>query len=74
ANVCVPDEVAIVGFDDLPPALLAIPPLTTIRQPIRRVGALAVETLLDIIENGSKPARRMILPTELVIRESSGVG
>lgn len=74
ANVSVPDEVAVVGFDDLPPALLAIPPLTTIRQPIRRIGALAVETLLDIIDNGSKPARRVILPTELVVRETSGVG
>jgi LacI family transcriptional regulator len=70
----VPSDIAVIGFDDLPPALLSIPPLTTVRQPIRRMGALAVETLLDIIDNGSLPARRIILPTELVVRESSGVG
>lgn len=72
ANVAVPDDVAVVGFDDLPPAILAIPPLTTVRQPIRKVGALAVETLLDILDNGLKPARRIILPTELVVRNTCG--
>lgn len=72
ANVRVPQEVAIIGFDDLPPASLSIPPLSTIRQPIRRVGHLAVETLLDILDNGLVPARRVILPTELIIRGTCG--
>lgn len=72
ANVKVPDDIAIVGFDDLPPATLSVPPLTTVRQPIRRVGILAVETLLDILDNGLEPARRVILPTELVVRETCG--
>jgi LacI family transcriptional regulator len=68
----VPDEVAVVGFDDMPHAATADPPLTTIRQPIRQTGALAVEMLIDILENGADPPRRIILPTELVIRASCG--
>jgi len=72
ANVKVPDEVAVVGFDDLPPALLTTPLLSTIRQPIRRLGVVVVETLLDILDNGLHPARRVILPAELVVRESCG--
>jgi len=68
----VPDEVAIVGFDDLPPAATASPSLTTIRQPIKRIGELAVETLMEIIEEGVSPAKRRILPAELIIRKSCG--
>ncbi|MGD2206341.1 MAG: LacI family DNA-binding transcriptional regulator [Anaerolineae bacterium] len=68
----VPDEVAIVGFDDMPQAATADPPLTTIRQPIQRAGVLAVEMLIDILKNGAEPARRIILPIELVIRASCG--
>jgi LacI family transcriptional regulator len=68
----VPDEVAVVGFDDMPQAATANPPLTTIRQPIQRAGLLAVEMLIDILENGADPPRRIVLPTELVIRASCG--
>ena len=68
----VPDEVAVVGFDDMPQAATADPPLTTIRQPIQRAGVLAVDMLIDILGNGAEPARRIILPTELVIRASCG--
>jgi len=70
----VPDGIAVVGFDDLPQATTADPPLTTVRQPIRRAGALAVEMLIDILENGAEPPRHIILPTELVIRASCGSG
>jgi LacI family transcriptional regulator len=68
----VPDEIAIVGFDDMPQAATANPPLTTVRQPIQRAGVLAVEMLIDILKNGVEPPRRIILPTELVIRASCG--
>jgi LacI family transcriptional regulator len=68
----VPDEVAVVGFDDMPQAATVDPPLTTIRQPIQQTGVLAVEMLIDILENGADPPRRIILPTELVIRASCG--
>lgn len=70
AGLSVPENVAVVGFDDLPTSALADPPLTTIRQPIRRVGAQAVETLIDILTNGPEPPRRIILSTELIIRSS----
>lgn len=72
ANLAVPDDIAIVSFDDLPPAVTADPPLTTVRQPIRRMGLKLVETLLDIIENGYLPPRRIVFDTELVIRGSCG--
>ena len=72
AGVRVPEDMALVGFDDLPSSAVCQPPLTTIRQPIRRVGRLAVETLLDLLAHGASPARRLVLPTELVIRASCG--
>jgi LacI family transcriptional regulator len=72
-NINVPKEVAIVGYDDLPPARNAVPPLTTIRQPIRTFGFKLVETIIDILTNGPKPARKIVFETELVIRESCGM-
>ena len=72
AGLSVPGDVAVVGFDDLPPATVTSPLLTTVRQPIRRLGAKAVETLLDVITYGAEPARRIVFDTELIIRESCG--
>ncbi len=72
AGLCVPADVAIVGYDDLPLANLTAVKLTTVRQPILKFGVKAVELLMDVIANGSQPARRIILDTELVIRESCG--
>ncbi|MBP8863677.1 MAG: LacI family DNA-binding transcriptional regulator [Anaerolineae bacterium] len=68
----VPRDIAVVGYDDLPPALLVSPTLTTIRQPIRRFGIRAVELLLDLIQNGTHPPRQVLMGTELVVRESCG--
>lgn len=72
-NISVPKDIALVGFDDLPPAINAVPALTTVRQPIYRFGNKLVEALLDILKNGPKPPRRIIFETELVIRESCGM-
>jgi LacI family transcriptional regulator len=72
AGKAVPQDVAMVGYDDLPLAAHTTPPLTTVRQPIRRLGIRLVETLLDLIDNGPEPPRRVIFDTELVIRESCG--
>jgi LacI family transcriptional regulator len=69
----VPDDVALVGFDDMPAAAVAEPALTTVRQPVRRLGEVATTTLLDLIADPSGPPRRTVLPTELVLRASSGV-
>jgi LacI family transcriptional regulator len=72
AGLRVPDDVALAGFDDIPFSARSEPSLTTVRQPIQRMGALAAETLIDMISHPHPQPRRIILPTELVIRESSG--
>ncbi len=71
-GVCIPDDIALVGFDDLPTARDLSPPLTTIRQPIYERGARATALLLDIIEGGVKEPQQIILPTNLVVRQSCG--
>jgi len=72
AGLRVPTDIALVGFDDLQPALLTEPPLTTIRQPIQRAGFTAAETLIDRLQNPDQPPQHIVLPTELVIRSSCG--
>jgi LacI family transcriptional regulator len=72
AGVSVPRDIAMIGFDDLPTAATADPPLTTIRQPILRIGTKIVDTLIDVLNTGPKPPRHIKMPTELVIRESCG--
>jgi len=66
----VPDDLALIGFDDMPFAARIDPPLTTVRQPVYRIGVVAAETLIDLITNANPHPRRIILPTELVIRGS----
>ncbi len=72
AGLRIPQDIAIVGFDDMPNASRLSPPLTTIRQPTQRMGALAVNTLIDIIQNPAESKRHIVVPVELVIRESCG--
>lgn len=69
-NLRVPQDISLVGFDDIPLASALEPPLTTVRQPVRRMGTLAVEMLLDLIEHPGAGPRRIVLPTQLVIRKS----
>ena len=70
AGRSVPEDVAIVGFDDTPVASLSSPPLTTVRQDARATAEALVETLLRTIE--SSHADNRLLPVKLVVRESSG--
>lgn len=72
AGLRIPDDIAFVGFDDLPIATLSDVQLTTVRQPVVQFGAKAVELLIDLIENGIDPLRHILMPTELVIRDSCG--
>ena len=65
-GVTVPEELSVVGFDDVPAAALATPPLTTVRQPHAGKGAAAIRALLD----GGEPGT-VLLPTELVVRSST---
>ncbi|HUC57467.1 MAG TPA: LacI family DNA-binding transcriptional regulator [Streptosporangiaceae bacterium] len=68
----VPDDVAVVGFDDIFPGSLCDPPLTTVHQPMRLLGERACTRLLDRIANPELRPRVELLPTELVIRSSCG--
>jgi DNA-binding LacI/PurR family transcriptional regulator len=67
----VPDDVAVVGFDDSPIAATSRPPLTSVRQPIEEMGREMVHLLLDLIANNDRVARRVVLATELILRASS---
>jgi alanine racemase len=69
AGVRVPDDLSIVGFDDIPSAALANLPLTTISQPRKKKGKLATELLLNYIEGKLDPTHH-VLPTKLVVRKS----
>jgi LacI family transcriptional regulator len=71
AGLRVPDDVAIVGFDDLDVAIQSDPPLTTIRHSVQRVGEVAAQLLIDLIEGTVQPPHHIVLPTELVVRQSS---
>jgi LacI family transcriptional regulator len=72
AGVRVPDEVAVVGFDDIYPASLIDPPLTSVQQPIRMLGQQACARLLDRIATPDLTPTVELLPTELVLRSSCG--
>ncbi|HZQ81955.1 MAG TPA: LacI family DNA-binding transcriptional regulator [Gaiellaceae bacterium] len=66
----VPDDLSVVGFDNVPESALADPPLTTVEQPIQQMGREAVRLLLELIEDPSQPAASVVLPTRLVVRGS----
>lgn len=77
AGIRVPDDMSVVGFDDLPGADRTTPALTTVRQPLREMGRSAFELLLDQMarsrKGGSTSQPKVItLPTELVVRQSTG--
>jgi len=72
AGVRVPGEVAVTGFDDLYPARLVDPPLSTVRQPMRMLGQRACARLLDRIAHPGLSPAVQLLPTELVLRSSCG--
>lgn len=70
AGLRIPEDIAVVGFDDIPTAATSKPPLTTVRQPIQRTGRVATEMLIQRIEHPETQTCRIVLPTELVIRSS----
>jgi LacI family transcriptional regulator len=67
----VPEDVAVVGFDDAPFAASYKPPLTTIAQPIEELGRQAVDMLVDIIEHQPNQIQSEVLASDLIIRESA---
>jgi LacI family transcriptional regulator, galactose operon repressor len=73
AGLRVPEDVSVIGFDDIKSAAFQNPSLTTVRQPLRQMGELAAKTLLGRIgkPNHSDYPRRLIVEPELVVREST---
>lgn len=67
----IPEDVAIIGFDNIKRGRIAQVPLTTIKQPTEKIGELAAQTLIERINGGNPPAR-IILKPQLIIRESCG--
>ena len=71
-GVRVPEDVSLVGFDDLPTAMVGQPFLTVVAQPAYEMGRRAVEVLLGQLGNPEQEPQEILLPTELVVRRSSG--
>jgi LacI family transcriptional regulator len=70
-GLAVPDDIAVVAFDDPPWAQALRPALTTVRQPTREMGRVAVELLLDRLDEPAAPGRKVLLTPELITRDSS---
>jgi LacI family transcriptional regulator len=74
-GLSVPDDLSVVGFDNIPESALVDPPLTTVDQSIQAMGREAVRLLIGLIEHPDRPldpeARHVTLPTQLVVRRST---
>jgi LacI family transcriptional regulator len=70
-GVRIPQDLSVVGFDDLPLTRWVSPPMTTVRQPLAEMGSLAAGMLGDLIDGKPLPSTRMELSTELIVRESA---
>lgn len=69
----IPNDISIVGYDDIPDAIRQAQPLTTIRIPSMDEGQRAVQILFDVIENRKLQSNEVILPVHLVVRNSTSV-
>jgi DNA-binding LacI/PurR family transcriptional regulator len=72
AGLRVPADVSVVGFDDIPGAAFSDPALTTVRQPLLRMGQIAAQTLIERIEERGAYHPEIAIEPEFVVRESSG--
>jgi LacI family transcriptional regulator len=70
-SIDVPDGLSVVGFDDLPEAARVNPALTTVRQPLREMGRVAVNQLLGRLDDPDREPARVVLDTQLIIRGST---
>lgn len=70
-GVRVPDDLAIIGFDDVEMASVVEPPLTTVRQPVQQMGAAAMEIIHEHLKGGLKKIKNIVLDSELIVRESA---
>jgi DNA-binding LacI/PurR family transcriptional regulator len=67
----VPEDISIVGFDDVPESSSFLPPLTTVHQNFAEVGRLCVEGVLRQIRSGSSERGTVLVPTRLIVRAST---
>lgn len=72
AGIRIPQDLSVVGFDDIELAHFTSPPLTTIVQPKQRMGVMAVDMLLERIQSKRQQAKQVLLQPSLVVRASSG--
>jgi LacI family transcriptional regulator len=72
AGLRVPDDVSVVGFDDIPSAAFNSPGLTTVRQPLQRMGQIAAKTVIDLIEGRGVYVTEIAIDPEFVVRASTG--
>src|ERR1700720_2098462 len=72
AGLRVPDDVSVVGFDDIPSAAFNSPGLTTVRQPLQRMGQIAAKTVIDQIEGNEEYIAEIAIEPEFVVRASTG--
>lgn len=72
AGLSVPDDVSLVGFDDLPHSAYTVPPLTTISQPVNMIGAMAASTVLAMVAGYQQSARQSVAAS-LILRKSTTV-
>ncbi len=68
----VPEDISVVGFDDIREAAYHLPSLTTVRQPMRKIGAIAAEALIERLEGRNGHVEGILVEPELVVRESTG--
>ena len=67
----IPEDISVVGFDDIRYARYTDPPLTTVAQPKEALGREAMALLFEILQGGGGPARKRVLPTQLIVRAST---
>jgi len=72
AGLRVPKDVSVIGFDDIQAATYTSPTLTTVRQPLKKMGEIAASTLLDRIADRGEYVREIAIEPQFVVRQSTG--
>jgi LacI family transcriptional regulator len=67
----IPEDISVIGFDNIQQSAMVHPPLTTVQQPLDQMGRVAIQLLLGVLKDPSKNAGRIELPTELIVRSST---